>query len=59
LTGWEVEVQGEAAALVALGLNANRAQGETLDPADVSSAKVVAGAGYNEERTGRELRLYV
>ncbi len=44
--GWHVDVQGEAAALVALGLNANKAQGQTLDPADVSSAKVVAGAGF-------------
>jgi hypothetical protein len=44
--GWRVDVQGEAAALVALGLSANRAQGETLDPEDVSSAKVVAGAGF-------------
>jgi hypothetical protein len=44
--GWRVEVQGEAAALVALGLKPNRAQGETLDPDDVTSAKVVAGAGF-------------
>jgi hypothetical protein len=44
--GWQVEVQGEATALVALGLNANIARGKTLDPAAVSSAKVVAGAGF-------------
>lgn len=43
--GCRVGLQGEAAALVKLGLQPDRAQGETLDPAAVSSAKVAAEAG--------------
>jgi site-specific DNA recombinase len=47
--GWEVEVRGELAALVALGLAKEKAPRPGLQGEALCSAKVVAGAGYQRQ----------
>jgi hypothetical protein len=44
--GWEIEVQGEIAALVALGLAKEKAPQPGLKAEALCSAKVVAGVGF-------------
>jgi DNA invertase Pin-like site-specific DNA recombinase len=52
-SGWNIDIQGQTAALVALGSRTHNAPGEPrLDSGALSSAKVVAGAGF-----GHWLRL--
>ena len=44
--GWEIDVQGELAALVTLGLAKSKAPQPGLQAEALCSAKVVAGVGF-------------
>ena len=54
--GWQVEVRGEIAALVALGLAQEKAPRTGLQGEALCSAKLVAGAGFDLCRTRGHLR---
>ena len=59
--GFEIELRGEIVAMVTLGQNAGppNAKQAALDEAARCSVKVVAGAGFVQERTDLELRKAV
>ena len=54
--GWEIEVHGEIAALVSLGLAKEKAPRPALQAGALCSAEVVAGAGFGLCRTAGRLQ---
>ena len=54
--GWEIEVQGELAALVTLGLAKSKAP-QPLEAGALCSAKVVAGAGFGRSLQTQRLAI--
>jgi DNA invertase Pin-like site-specific DNA recombinase len=57
--GWSAALQGEITALVALGMQNDKAPRPGLWAEALCSAKVVAGAGFDETRTHPALVRYV
>jgi site-specific DNA recombinase len=55
--GWTAELQGEITSLVALGMQNGKAPRPGLRAEALSSATVVAGAGFGQEPTPRTLSI--
>jgi site-specific DNA recombinase len=58
-TGFDVEIVGEIAHMIEIGMEEGKKKGPLLNERMARSVKVVAGEGFVQERTNWELRKIV